>query len=201
MLNKDDKQDNNSDHDNQDAESKISTSDERIIQLKKISIPLPRRKRWLIFSIFVILNIMINVDHGTVPAATEEIKKDLNINDEQLGLFGSLVYLGNMFGSLVSLTLINKLNRKYLLAVSLTLSGGFLMTFTIWSSLYFLFSNRIVVGMFQAFVSIYLPIWCDQFGIKRQRTIMIALIQVAPPLGVVLGYAITILCQKVIKLI
>ena len=144
---------------------------------------------------------MINVDHGTVPAATEEIKKDLNINDEQLGLFGSLVYLGNMFGSLVSLTLINKLNRKYLLAVSLTLSGGFLMTFTIWSSLYFLFSNRIVVGMFQAFVSIYLPIWCDQFGIKRQRTIMIALIQVAPPLGVVLGYAITILCQKVIKLI
>lgn len=199
MLNKDDKQDNNSDQDNQDGESKISTSDERIIQLKKISIPLPRRKRWLIFSIFVILNIMINVDHGTVPAATEEIKKDLNINDEQLGLFGSLVYLGNMFGSLVSLTLINKLNRKYLLAVSLTLSGGFLMTFTIWSSLYFLFSNRIVVGMFQAFVSIYLPIWCDQFGIKRKRTIMIALIQVAPPLGVVLGYAITILCQKVIN--
>lgn len=199
MLNKDDKQDNNSDQDNQDGESKISTSDERIIQLKKISIPLPRRKRWLIFSIFVILNIMINVDHGTVPAATEEIKKDLNINDEQLGLFGSLVYLGNMFGSLVSLTLINKLNRKYLLAVSLTLSGGFLMTFTIWSSLYFLFSNRIVVGMFQAFVSIYLPIWCDQFGIKRQRTIMIALIQVAPPLGVVLGYSITILCQKVIN--
>ena len=199
MLNKDDKQDNNSDQDNQDGESKISTSDERIIQLKKISIPLPRRKRWLIFSIFVILNIMINVDHGTVPAATEEIKKDLNINDEQFGLFGSLVYLGNMFGSLVSLTLINKLNRKYLLAVSLTLSGGFLMTFTIWSSLYFLFSNRIVVGMFQAFVSIYLPIWCDQFGIKRQRTIMIALIQVAPPLGVVLGYAITILCQKVIN--
>ena len=199
MLNKDDKQDNNSDQDNQDGESKISTSDERIIQLKKISIPLPRRKRWLIFSIFVILNIMINVDHGTVPAATEEIKKDLNINDEQLGLFGSLVYLGNMFGSLVSLTLINKLNRKYLLAVSLTLSGGFLMTFTIWSSLYFLFSNRIVVGMFQAFVSIYLPIWCDQFGSKRQRTIMIALIQVAPPLGVVLGYAITILCQKVIN--
>lgn len=199
MLNKDDKQDNNSDQDNQDGESKISTSDERIIQLKKISIPLPRRKRWLIFSIFVILNIMINVDHGTVPAATEEIKNDLNINDEQLGLFGSLVYLGNMFGSLVSLTLINKLNRKYLLAVSLTLSGGFLMTFTIWSSLYFLFSNRIVVGMFQAFVSIYLPIWCDQFGIKRQRTIMIALIQVAPPLGVVLGYAITILCQKVIN--
>ena len=131
--------------------------------------------------------------------STEEIKKDLNINDEQLGLFGSLVYLGNMFGSLVSLTLINKLNRKYLLAVSLTLSGGFLMTFTIWSSLYFLFSNRIVVGMFQAFVSIYLPIWCDQFGIKRQRTIMIALIQVAPPLGVVLGYSITILCQKVIN--
>ena len=44
MLNKDDKQDNNFDHDNEDAESKISTSDERIIQLKKISIPLPRRK-------------------------------------------------------------------------------------------------------------------------------------------------------------
>ena len=54
MLNKDDKQDNNSDQDNQDGESKISTSDERIIQLKKISIPLPPRKRWLRFCISVI---------------------------------------------------------------------------------------------------------------------------------------------------
>lgn len=201
MINKDDNQDNSSEYNEQESESKASTSDERLIKLKKRAVPLPRGKRWIIFSIFVILNIMINVDNGTIPASTEEIKSSLNINDEQLGLFGSLVYLGNIFGSLVSLTLINKLNRKYLLIASLALSGGFLFTFTIWSSLYFLFSNRVVVGMFQAFVSIYLPIWCDQFGINKQRTIMIAFIQVAPPLGIVLGYSITILCKNVIKVI
>jgi hypothetical protein len=38
------------------------------------------------------------MDHGTIPAATSEIKNDLNINDDILGIFGSLVYLGNLLG-------------------------------------------------------------------------------------------------------
>jgi hypothetical protein len=40
-------------------------------------------------------------------------------------------------------------------------------------------------------VSIYLPVWCDQFGMKNKKTMMISLIQVGSPLGVVAGYFLT----------
>ncbi len=56
--------------------------------------------------------------------------------------------------------------------------------------------NRIIIGIFQAFVSIYMPVWCDQFGSGNKKTLMISLIQTASPLGVVLGYFLTDLLKK-----
>jgi MFS family permease len=38
---------------------------------------------------------------------------------------------------------------------------------------------------------IYLPVWCDQFGPRNRKTIMISLIQLGVPLGVVAGYYLT----------
>ena len=40
-------------------------------------------------------------------------------------------------------------------------------------------------------MSIYFPVWVDQFGPKTTKTIMMAFIQVASPLGIVIGYAMT----------
>ena len=59
---------------------------------------LSRTKRWLLFTIFIFLQILMNVDHGTFPAATDDIRKDLSIDDNILGIFGSLVFLGNLIG-------------------------------------------------------------------------------------------------------
>jgi predicted MFS family arabinose efflux permease len=105
--------------------------------------------RWLLFSVFLFMNILVNVDHGIVPAATDDIEKDLKIGETQLGLFGSLVFLGNLIGGIFSFTLMNKFNRKLLLVVSLILNGVCLYTFTLTSAYWFLVLNRIVVGIFQ----------------------------------------------------
>ena len=56
--------------------------------------------------------------------------------------------------------------------------------------LYLIF--RFCNGIFQSFVSIYLPAWCNQFGIKERRTIMLGLVQIGVPLGVVIGYGVTV---------
>jgi hypothetical protein len=61
---------------------------------------LSRGTRWFLFSFFVILQVLMNIDHGTFPAATDEIKRDLNIMDHELGLFGSLVFLGITIGNI-----------------------------------------------------------------------------------------------------
>ncbi len=41
---------------------------------------------------------MINIDHGIIPAATEEVRKDLGVRNSQLGIMGSIVYLGLVVG-------------------------------------------------------------------------------------------------------
>ena len=50
-----------------------------------------------------------------------------------------------------------------------------------------------------------MPVWCDQFGMRNKKTIMISLIQGGAPLGVVSGYFLTMLIKddlgvKLIKL-
>jgi len=61
---------------------------------------LSRKYRWVLFTLFFLVQILMNMDHGTIPAATEEIRKDLKIDDDVLGVFGSLVFLGNLIGTI-----------------------------------------------------------------------------------------------------
>jgi hypothetical protein len=60
---------------------------------------LSRTTRWVLFYIFFIIQILMNMDHGTIPAATEDIRNDLKIDNKILGIFGSLVFLGNLIGN------------------------------------------------------------------------------------------------------
>ena len=113
------------------------------------TIILHSKMRWMLFSLFLFMTTLVNVDHGIVPAATDDIEKDLKIGETQLGLFGSLVFLGNLIGSIFSFALMNKYNRKLLLVVSLILNGVCLYTFTLTTAYWFLVINRIVVGIFQ----------------------------------------------------
>src|SRR5689334_12538822 len=79
---------------------------EEIIKYKKVSnlwavpvvgknamdreVILSRGVRWLLFGTFILLQLLMNMDHGTFPAATTDIKNDLYIDDDVLGIFGSL---------------------------------------------------------------------------------------------------------------
>ena len=43
-------------------------------------------------------NLLINIDHGIFPACTEELRIDLDVSNVQIGVLGSLVYLGLVIG-------------------------------------------------------------------------------------------------------
>jgi hypothetical protein len=68
------------------------------ISNKKNNLILSRNVRRFVFLILFLIQIMINMDHGTIPAATLEIKESFESGDDVLGLFGSLVFLGNILG-------------------------------------------------------------------------------------------------------
>ena len=183
----------------EDYDSTLSLSAKNIQSIKSISYVIKRRIRWIIFSIFAVINLLMNFDHGIIPAATEQLRNYLDLTDSELGLFGSFVFIGVIIGSLISLTIINTFNRKYILMVCLILCGFSLFLFTVTKKYALLCIDRVIVGTFQAFISIYLPLWCEQFGIEARKAIMMALIQVAPPLGVLVGYVVTTILNMSLK--
>ena len=176
-----------------DSNMKSRTSRlEELIDQENI-IELSPKGRNVVFIFYLISNILISMDHGSIPASINELRQ-LTSYDQSIGLFGSLVYLGNIFGSMIFFTYINTFNRKLLLLISLLGNSVCLFTFVIIENIPFLFLNRVLVGMLQAYITIYMPVWCNQYGLKSQRNYMIALIQLVSPIGIFLGYFIASIC-------
>ena len=71
-----------------------------------------------VYILLFLLNIGNNLDHGAIPVAIPVMKKDLNVNQQQLGWLGSLVFFGLMSGSLLATHIVNKIPYKYLMFIS-----------------------------------------------------------------------------------
>jgi MFS family permease len=91
---------------------------------------------------------MVNFDHGIVPAAIQELKSDLKIDDLALGLLGSLVYLGLMIGSFVSGPLINLIGNKLLICFTICGNLACVIIFPFVKDFTVLSVSRVFVGFF-----------------------------------------------------
>ncbi len=167
-------------------------SDKNYVQKEEIPITsseLKPRVRNFVFYLYLISNILISMDHGSIPASVNELRQ-ITSYDQSIGLFGSLVYFGSILGSLISFSLINTFDIKLLILISLLGNSICLFTFVVIENIPFLFFNRVLVGILQSFITIYMPVWCNQFGLQSNRNFMIALIQLVSPLGIFFGYFI-----------
>ena len=159
---------------------------------------IPKSTRWFVYILFIISNIFITLDHGSIPASTWCLYQIFKSNQE-IGLFGSLVFVGNLLGSILYFYLINIIHRKKLLIYSMISLSICLITFILTTNTLFLLSNRVILGVFQSYVIIYLPLWCNQYGITNKRSIMISFGQLTVPMGVFVGYFIGSICISVNK--
>ena len=150
--------------------------------------PFSKAKRKLVFILICILNILINCDHGAIPAGTTELKRDNNLNNVQLGTIGSLVYLGLVFGSAIGGFIFSTYSSKWVVIISLFMSCFFLHIFTYIKSFYGLALCRVGCGFCQVFCYIYFPIWVDQYGVNNKQTIWLTFLQLGVPIGTMLGY-------------
>jgi MFS family permease len=96
-----------------------------------------------------IVNILINIDHGAIPAATTILKRDLMLDNISLGILGSLVYLGLVLGAISASMLFQMYSSKWIISVSLFLSCFFLYTFTVSINIIWLSISRLGCGFFQ----------------------------------------------------
>ena len=52
--------------------------------------------------VVLLMNMLINFDHGVMPAAAIEMKRDLNLSNTEYGMLGSVVFIGLTLGKSTS---------------------------------------------------------------------------------------------------
>ena len=78
------------------------------------------KKRIIIFIILFIIATLSSLDGGIVPQQNENIKKDFGgDNEDKVGLFGSIDYIGRVVGSIIYTLIMGRMNRKIILVITL----------------------------------------------------------------------------------
>lgn len=144
-----------------------------------------------IYIVSTICNVIVNFDHGIIPACTKNLKEELEIDDLFLGILGSMVFTGLMSGSLISGYLFTVYSCKKLILISLAMiiASVYGFCFSMHNRLLLILS-RLGCGFFQVFLVVYYPVWVDYFA-EEKKTIWLTYLQIGVPFGVFLGYGFT----------
>ena len=157
----------------------------------KPHIRLSRWTRILIFVCFFVIHLLNCSDGGVVSARSNQIKEELNINDKSFGIYGSIVQIGRIIGTLSVMILLNLFDRKYLIFFALILKCATFLIYFVTANYYIIMGFRFLQGFSHVFTYVYFPTWVDQFGLQNYKTIMTSFIQTASPFGSVFGFNVT----------
>ena len=171
----------------------MSENKENLLQTEegKPALRLSRITRIIIFSCFFVIHLLNCSDGGVVSARSNQIKEELNINDKSFGLYGSIVQIGRIIGTLSVMILLNLFDRKYLIFFALILKSATFLIYFVTSNYLIIMVFRFLQGFAHVFTYVYFPTWVDQFGLQNYKTIMTSFIQTASPFGSVFGFNAT----------
>ena len=94
-------------------------------------------------------NVLINVDHGSLPGCSSQIERSLNMNEASFGTLGSIVYAGLTLGSMVAVVVYEKASLiKPALFLTLGCNSGAIFLFGISESYLYDIGLRFSVGFF-----------------------------------------------------
>ena len=154
----------------------------------------------VIFNLFLVIffaNMIMNIDHGALPACYEQLMIKLDINLFKYGILGSSVFLGLMVGSIFSTALYSRSDYiKKTLIGSLILGTLCLFAFTRSENFILSLFLRFMTGFFQIFLMAYQPVWSDTFCAEKFKSIALTINMLASPLGIVGGYMLTYYMNK-----
>lgn len=152
-------------------------------------------KRRRLFAAMCVLNVAMNYDQGVLPAVLNHVQTQFRLSYTELGVLGSLVYVGTMVSCPLAGHLLNHVKQRRVLLASVTGNaiGCFWMSFAgpeggsplgKWN----LFLSRAMVGLTQSAMMIYGPVWVDEFAPEESATTWMSLLQVSVVGGIVAGY-------------
>ena len=154
---------------------------------------IPPNKRNMIFIIFLLSNLFLNYDTGVIPASLLEIIKEIKLDYKEQALLGSLVYLGLSTASLFTSLIFSKFSPSKVCAFVLILNCISCFVFSFSSNKYIMFPMRFMMGVTEAFIVIYGPVWVNNYSPSNHSAKWMGILHSCTALGVVLGYLIAAL--------
>jgi MFS family permease len=143
------------------------------------------------------MNFIRVFDNGIIPATTTTLKEQSGLSSLEVGSLGSLVYVGEVIGSMIAIPVYQKVPVKFVLLACIVCQSVMLLTFAFSSNNFRAMATaRFFTGLFQVFISIFGPIWCDTHAPADRKTTWITYFIVATPAGMVAGYLLTALVQS-----
>ena len=79
-------------------------------------------------------------------------------------------------------------NRKLITSVCLIINGSLFFVYFLTRNKWVLFCVRGLIGTVRIFPHIYIPVWVDQFGVKKLKTMLMTIVNITSPLGQTVGY-------------
>ena len=148
---------------------------------------LSRYIRMLLFVLLLIFSVIIDLDSGIIVSSYKSFTHDLNMSDIQFGTLSSITTVGEIIGLLFYMSIINKNHRKFILVTTSLLHGIGLFGYLINSNFYYISILNFLISVCKAFINVYMPVWIDQFGIKKYKTLLLTILYMAISIGMILG--------------
>ena len=152
---------------------------------------------------FVILCLVYCIsccDGGIIPQQNLKLIEsfDKSGGDSRVGLFSSIDYIGRILGAVLMSFLINKIDRKIYFSGCCFLKGITLFIPLIKKTYTINLIFRLISGIPQTLLTSYGTMWTDQFGKRKHRSMMLAILQFFTLIGAIVGYGIGIIWNAIL---
>jgi len=151
---------------------------------------IPPYHRNIIFTVFLLTNLFLNYDTGVIPASLVEITKEINLDYSEQALIASLLYLGLSCSSVFVGFVFSRFSPSKVCSIVLSLNCISCFIFSLSSEKNILFAMRFVMGLTEAFLVIYGPVWVNNYSPTEHSATWMGILHSCSVTGVFLGYVV-----------
>jgi hypothetical protein len=134
--------------------------------------------------------MIVDLEGGIISSASLRIKNELDMSDSDYSIFAVAPFVGRLFGILFFTSFIQMDVKKATTIFSIVGNGSIFFIYNFTTNRWILLAPRFLSAFSKVFLSIYIPLWIDQFGIKEYKTMMFTIVYMVNPYGQIIGFAI-----------
>ena len=143
-----------------------------------------------VYVYLIVIQVVLFSETGALPALLVSMTEDFKLTFAEQGYLGGIVYLGIALGAPFTSLLTKWMMPRTVLVSSISLNTicVFLFAFCPQGNTKYLITLRFLIGVTQATVSVFSPIWVDRFAPKDSQTKWFSYLQISIPAAILVGY-------------